>query len=204
VEFHPDLSLIIFDFDGTLFDLAVDWDGLRRELGVVPGGPETLGDAIQRLAATGDPLLDRVTAAEVAGVGARRIAPEVGQLLGRLSRHVALAICTRNSRHAVDRALSGVPGVPGGDQLVVVGREDVRRLKPDPEALQRALDRTGATGEGTLVVGDTYHDVQAARAIGARAAVVANPRLARRPEGADYYVDRLIDLMPLLTNGEHA
>ena len=43
--------------------------------------------------------------------------------------------------------------------------------------------------EHVVVVGDTFHDVDAARAAGARCVVVANERLARAPTGADHYIE---------------
>jgi len=48
----------------------------------------------------------------------------------------------------------------------VVRREDVRRIKPDPESLLLALDRLGLAPHETLNVGDTPLDVRAGTAAG--------------------------------------
>ena len=42
----PDLRLVVFDLDGTLLHLDVDWDRVRRLLGTDRTG-ETIGDAIR-------------------------------------------------------------------------------------------------------------------------------------------------------------
>ncbi|MGH3621324.1 MAG: HAD hydrolase-like protein, partial [Sciscionella sp.] len=49
----------------------------------------------------------------------------------------------------------------------------------------------GVPAGSCLLVGDTFHDVLAAAAAGVRSAVVRNPALTYRPDGADYYLDAL-------------
>ena len=192
--FGPDLRAVLFDFDGTLFDLEVDWAALRAGLALHAG--ETLGAAIQRFKDTGDPILERITAAEVAAVGDQRLDPAVVATLRGLAGRFALAVCTRNSRAAVMAALAGT-GLE--DTVLVVGREDVARLKPDPEAIEVALARVGARPEQAVLVGDTYHDVEAGRAAGTGVVVLVNERLARVPEGADRYVKVFTELPQLFT-----
>jgi HAD superfamily hydrolase (TIGR01509 family) len=53
-----------------------------------------------------------------------------------------------------------------GSFAAIVGRNDVRRIKPDPEALLLALDRMGLTPTEVLNVGDTPLDVRAGLAAG--------------------------------------
>lgn len=48
----------------------------------------------------------------------------------------------------------------------VIGVEDVTHPKPHPEGLERLLERLDAAPEQTLVVGDSYSDVQAAHNAG--------------------------------------
>jgi phosphoglycolate phosphatase len=49
---------------------------------------------------------------------------------------------------------------------VVVGREDVKRIKPDPEPIRLALERLGLEPDEVLCIGDTPLDVRAALAAG--------------------------------------
>jgi pyrophosphatase PpaX len=49
---------------------------------------------------------------------------------------------------------------------LTVGIEDVTRSKPHPEGLELLLGRMGAKAETTLVVGDSFADIQAAHAAG--------------------------------------
>jgi phosphoglycolate phosphatase len=189
VELGGDLKLLVFDLDGTLIHLDVDWDAVRTRLDL---GGGKVGEAIQRWVLAGDEEpLALVTAAELAAVDGRTVAADVAATLDRLASRYALAVCTRNSRLVAERVLGGVSG-----PVDIVGREDVRRLKPDPEGLRLLLARHGVAPAHAALVGDTFHDVQAARAAGMRSIVVRNDRLAFRPDGADHYVDALPDLAP--------
>lgn len=191
MELGGDLKLLVFDLDGTLIHLDVDWDAVRARLNL---GGGRVGDAIQRFVLAGDEAsLALVAECELAAVEGRTIATDVAAVLERLATRYALAVCTRNSRLVVERVLAGT-ALAG--RMSIVGREDVRRLKPDPEGLRLLLARHGVAPVHAALVGDTFHDVRAARAAGMRSIVVRNDRLAFRPDGADLYVDALPALAP--------
>src|SRR5262249_847700 len=56
-------------------------------------------------------------------------------------------------------------GIRGAFKTIVC-RDDVRRIKPDPEPLLLALERLGLAAEDVLHVGDTPLDVRAGLAAG--------------------------------------
>lgn len=179
------VSALLFDFDGTLFHLPVDYAALRRELGQPPR--TRIGPLLQRLVDDGDEAgLAVVTRHECAAAAAGSLTSGAADCLRSAGR---LAIVTRNSRTAVLAALG-----PLADGIAIVGREDVRRLKPDPEGVRTALARLGVGADRAALVGDTHHDVDAARAAGVRSVVVRNPLLDFTPAGADHYVDALTEL----------
>lgn len=181
-------SALILDFDGTLFDLPVDWPAVRAELGLPAAGSIT--DRMQRSIDVGDAAaMAVVTGHELAAVPQGRFTGGARRLLADVPSRCPTAVLTRNSAACVRAALGGL-----ADGVLIIGREDVRRLKPDPEGVHTALARLGAGPAACLLVGDTEHDVLAARAAGVRCAVVANPALAYRPEGADHYLDSLSTL----------
>jgi len=55
---------------------------------------------------------------------------------------------------------------------VIVGGEDVKAHKPDPESLHLALDKLGASAENTLYVGDSVVDAKTAQNLGVPFAAV--------------------------------
>jgi phosphoglycolate phosphatase-like HAD superfamily hydrolase len=71
------------------------------------------------------------------------------------------------------------------DDLLTVrtSKDDAEESKPDPEIVQAALKRAGATTDRTLMIGDTPYDVEAA----ARAGL---PTIALRCGG--YWPDRAL------------
>ncbi len=186
------INTVIFDFDGTLFDLAIDWQKLRQRLGVDES--VKLGELFESYVHAADPKLDIVRATELEAVGGRHLERNVVKMLKKLrDQRYNLAIFTRNARKTVMAALRNT----GLKDLYVVGHEDVQRLKPDPEGLRRILGHFKAGSNQAVVVGDTYHDLVAAHASGVRCILVKNEKLSYRPEGADYYINSLSDLPDL-------
>ena len=194
MELGQRLRALIFDFDGTLFHLGVDWDGVRRDLGL-EDSDEPLGAAMQRLAVSDDPLLASVTKRELAALGGRRVSFEVANVLEALTPRYGLAVLTRNSRRVVRCAFEGLSV---GRNLMIVGREDSPRLKPDTAGLYMIVRKLHLPAWRVAVVGDTRHDVDTARVAGACSIVVANELIAYQPTGADHYIKHVADLLPLL------
>ncbi|MFB6160347.1 MAG: HAD family hydrolase [Haloferacaceae archaeon] len=93
-----------------------------------------------------------------------------------------LGIVSNNQQATVDRFVETF----GFEDLfaTVYGREPsiagLRRMKPDPHYLHRALDDLGVAPADALFVGDSTADLRAAEAAGADAAFV------RRPHRRDY------------------
>ncbi|MGV9297756.1 HAD family hydrolase [Amycolatopsis sp. NPDC003676] len=183
-------KVLAFDFDGTLFRLPVDFGGLRAELGL--SAEDKLGELFQRWLDEGDTArLDVVTRFERASVAQGEFTDGARELLAELPSSYQLAVVTRNSRLCVEDALGNL-----ARGLHVIGREDVRRLKPDPEGVTAVLRHFGAAPEEAVLVGDTFHDVEAAHAAGVLSVVVRNDSLKFRPEGADRYLGTLRELLP--------
>lgn len=180
--FDQDVTTLIYDFDGTLFHLPVDWSAIHDELGVAPG--VTLGPELQRFMDDGEAAALAVVTKHERAVAARGSFTAGARAC--LTRPGNRAIVTRNSREAVLDALGKL-----AEGIFIVGREDVRRLKPDPEGVRLVLEHFGVKPTEAALIGDTYHDVQAARAAGVRSVIVHNPLLEYAPAGADRYLDDL-------------
>lgn len=167
---------VVYDLDGTLVRLAVDWDAVQtdvaalfRECGRDPSG--TLWDLLERAEATsgadaGD-LHGRVTEtiASHERAGARRserlptaenlLEAATGGPVGVVSLNAESACRLALDRHDLAESVGAV-----------VGRDSVPGRKPDPEPLVVALDRLGIDPDRALFVGDSPEDRECARRAG--------------------------------------
>lgn len=159
---------VIYDLDGTLVRLDVDWDDVRERCRAVLHARDVdTGDAdiweLRELAEEHNALdrLDDVIA-EFEREGAyscERLA-----LTRELPREVPVGVVSLNAEAAVRIALE----LYGLDRHVdvVVGRDTVETVKPDPEPLLYSADRLGVPPGRTLFVGDSESDAVAARRAG--------------------------------------
>jgi HAD superfamily hydrolase (TIGR01509 family) len=83
---------------------------------------------------------------------------------------------------------------------VMISAEDAPALKPDPAPLLLALERLGQPPETAIMVGDSAHDIHAARALGIRvvAATYGFPGAEIMRYRPDAFIDDIRDLPALL------
>jgi len=190
---------IIFDFDGTLATLTIDFALMRRKVLALAEAllPEDafpldptfdalpvleLLERLTILAPSGEDALELASRARLAITAQELDSAREGQLFAftrpMLSRLVELrlatGVITRNCTAAVKTVFPDVERACG----VLLAREDVPRVKPDPAHLLAALARLGATPERTLMVGDHPMDIETARRAGCSAAAVASGHTA--------------------------
>ena len=176
---------VLFDLDGTLIHQTIDFDHMRRAvlavvarfgLAVEPLAALPSLEAIARAAAAlerrapgaGGPLTWEaqrvITSIELAAAEGADAFDGVPEALAALrAAGYRVGIVTRNCRPAVERVLARRP-LPCD---VLLTRDDVCRVKPDPEQLLIALRRLGVAGVDALMCGDHAMDVIAGRRVGA-------------------------------------
>jgi len=210
------LKAILFDFDGTLIRQSIDFDfmrqvvlGIARRHGVVA---EAFGympvleildrvreELVSRDGNQGQALLEEahraVVEIELAAAEKARAFPGVPEMLDRLhASGFQVGIVTRNCRVAVERVLERVPM----HHDVLLTRDDVAQVKPDPRHLLSALEALDAAPAQAVMVGDHPMDVLAGRRIGAKTVGVLPPGMtAERFAGAepDLLLTRVTDLL---------
>ena len=159
---------VVYDLDGTLVRLAVDWDQVRTEAAAVlcdhglDPGDDTLWELLERAEAADSAA--RVL--EVIAAHERRGARDSRQLATatELPRPVPVAVCSLNCEAACRTALETHD--LAGHVDAVVGRDTVSEHKPAPEPLLAALDRLGVSPEAAVFVGDTETDATTAAEAG--------------------------------------
>ncbi|MCX4434858.1 HAD family hydrolase [Streptomyces mirabilis] len=176
---------VLFDFDGPLCRLFPDDSSksLARELrGVVAlrgaGGlltqeartsidPQVVLRTVDRVRPGSDLVAELeklLVRGEVAAAAIAPPTPDAALLVGRLAKAgVRVAVATNNSPEAVEVYLARVDLHKYFKGHIHGRTDDPRRLKPDPDSLQRALRELKAEPHDALMIGDTPTDLDAAR-----------------------------------------
>jgi len=183
----PPVSAVVFDFDGTLVRTDIDFASIRGRLREYFIANDCWDEALfqryilemvdnvcarldrQKAQEVRREAMEIVHAGEVAACERGEPYPGVPEALEELERRgYRLGIFTRNSRTCCELVLSRHRLLHD----VLLTRDDVGNVKPDPEHLQQTLAQLGVRPECALVVGDHHTDVETAVACGAHAAGV--------------------------------
>jgi phosphoglycolate phosphatase len=201
--------LAVFDLDGTLVDSVDDLHAsvthALATLGLPPRSREEVRSFVgegarvllARAVAPRDELIEPALAAwrvHYAEHCLDRTLPYPGipALLAGAGR--TLAVLTNKPGAMARKILDGL-GLLGHFAAVVGGDEAPR--KPDPTGLRELMVRVGSTPPGTVLIGDSRHDVETARAAGVEVVAVtwglgSRAELARA--GATRFAESAADL----------
>jgi phosphoglycolate phosphatase len=178
------LKAIVFDFDGTLAELHLDFAEMKRQLGILaqeyfsdvlqpPQIPalewlETLAVRLhQRDEAAAFEFEERASLLikdlELKAAHRGSLFPFTRAILRELQQGgVKIAIITRNCEEAVRIVFPDLDRYCEG----FLARDHVHRVKPDPDHLLQALEKIGASPETALMVGDHPLDMQTGQRAG--------------------------------------
>lgn len=164
-------DVVLFDLDGTIADLVVDWGAVRDDVArslAIETGMELDGglgkmitEAMAVLGSRGKDIIARILAGHESRAKVRPI-PAGLALLRRALETVPVGIVSNNMHRTVLRALNTCR--VDDDHIIIVGFDDVERIKPDPQGINMALSRIGRTPDRAVYVGNSDVDRQAAQA----------------------------------------
>ena len=224
-EFKP--SAIVWDLDGTLVDSAPDLasalntvldkrgffthsvDTVRTMIG--NGVPKLVERGFNAVGVRPDPeQLDELIAVFVKEYKAcatdnTRPYPGVVEALQEIqSMNIPMGVCTNKPEAFTKQILEGL-GLSGYFSSVV-GGDSTSARKPDPEPVLACLHGLVAEPASSLMIGDSVHDVHAARAAGVTIGVVPwGYRSAPVEElGADFVLHDLAGLPGMIRDAGQA
>ena len=210
------LKFIVFDFDGTLAELHIDFNEMKRRMAVLAREhlPVEFNSSLPPVLEWMESLAMRLDASNPrAGAEFRRKghaliremeleAAHRGRLfdytrpilLDLRRRGIGVAIITRNCEQAVRIVFPDLEGYC----RVFLARDHVPRVKPDPDHLFRALEKAAWEPATTLMVGDHPLDIQTGRRAGVLTAGVSSGRASREDlagSGANWTAGNCEELM---------
>lgn len=190
--FGTSVKTIVFDLDGTLHDLNVNWESVRNKLKIDQN--LKIQEYIDRSDYKQKSIIyDILDEAEQEAFG-NGFNPKVIKILEDLIRDYTLIIFSRNSEKIINEYLARASTLLS-EQVLVVGRNIDSALKPDVSNL---LERHNI-GNNSVIVGDTYHDIEAAESLNIPCIIVRNKRNDFIPKGANYYVNSLEEATELIS-----
>ena len=178
----------LFDMDGTLTVPHLDFDRIKREMGI---GNGPILESLEAL--TGD---QKIAAAAVLHRHERESA-ESSELMEGCQpllrwiddQKIPRALITRNSRLSVNTVMQK-------HKLffeVIISREDCRH-KPQPDPLFLACNKMAVDVKNAWMIGDGSHDVKAGNAAGARTVWISHRQPRDFPDEPWQVVDDLLQL----------
>ena len=207
------ISLIVYDFDGTLvdtlFDIADAVNLSLNELGLRTLSRETIrkyvGKGVERLMAQSiNGYADLARAVELFRkhysenqMNHTRFYPSGREILDHF-RDKKQAICSNKPEDFVRRILQSLESLDPFD--AILGGDSVKSKKPDPEGMLHLLDRFQCAPEMAVLVGDSPVDIETGKRAGVYTCVV-NYGLGDPKEiasvGPDCSIDHLSELKDL-------
>jgi len=209
------LNAVVFDFDGTLALLNVDFKAMRLDIlglaasfGVSDDGLEGLfvlemiAEIRRRIGRVApgqeglfsDRALKRVTDRELAGAAGSSLFPGVREMLVELKRRgIKRGILTRNCLEAVTAVFPDI----GDYSEAVATRDDTVRVKPHPDHIRTVLRILDENPAKTAMVGDHPMDIRVGKEVGALSVGVLTGYSAAsdlQEAGADLILERASDI----------
>jgi len=186
-------SAVIFDLDGTLTKPYLDFDAIRREIGIASG---TILEAVAAMPPTERPRAEAILqrhewdAAHNATLhdGAAETVAAC-----RAGGH-SVAVLTRNARAVVDFVLRRF-----GLVFDAIRTREDGAIKPSAEPVLSICEQLKADPSQSWMVGDYLFDILSGQAAGARTVLMIGD--GERPEyadKADFVIRRLPELLPIV------
>jgi phosphoglycolate phosphatase len=213
------IKTIIFDFDGTLAKLNIDFNQMREAVGklilsydinrdelhkgfvleMIDQSKEILNQLspkkADRFIYEANTIIENI---EIEAASKGELFDHTRELFVFLkSQGISCGIITRNCNKAVKIIFPDILTYCP----VVICRDDVNNVKPHPEHLKTALDRLGSAAEKSLMIGDHPIDIKTGRNAGTKTCGVLTARTHRNDfieAGADLVLPHAADILNII------
>jgi phosphoglycolate phosphatase len=215
------IKTIIFDFDGTLAKLNIDFQEMREAivklilscgitenelhtdfvLEMIDSAEAILMQRSERRAKyfidTANSIIEEI---EIQAANNGELFDGTKKLLKSLeTQEIFCGIITRNCAKAIEIVFPDILSYCP----VVVCRDDVKKVKPHPEHLNTALNKLGISAEYALMIGDHPLDIKAGRNSGTNTCGVLTGHFQKKyfiEAGADLVLPQAADILNIINS----
>ena len=186
---HKDIKAVLFDFDGTLVFLPINYDRMRYKLkelfsqfGIKSDFHpliDSIEDSLLKLENVSKPLAkvikekvySIVDEEELKSIENAELANDAKEVLSALKmNNKKIAIISRNGEKCITECISRL-NITKPD--LIVSRNDVNKLKPDPEHIMVAVNKFKLKPSQVILVGDSYHDIECGKKLNVKTILVS-------------------------------
>jgi HAD superfamily hydrolase (TIGR01509 family) len=189
------IKAVIFDLDGTITEPFLDFDAIRRDIGLAANSGTILEEMRHMTAQEKQRAFAIIERHEEIAVANSTLNVGTKQTLDWLTEQgIPVGVITRNRKASV----IGVARKHDLNFAAIVDRED-GPVKPDAYGILKLCRLFHAQPRETIMVGDYIHDIQAAKAAGAIAVLLKNHAQADEfALCADYSIMRIDELITII------
>jgi HAD superfamily hydrolase (TIGR01549 family) len=176
---YEDIDAVIFDLDGTIAKLHVDWELMKLDIkrylhsnyNVVKAPKnlnEDLDDTLEKLGKEAESGVNRIIEEhELRNMEEVEAIKDTITLIKKFKDNgKKLVVFSTNMRRTVETVLSNL----GLDKYFdfIVAREDVKRHKPNPEGLSKIINHLRVSKSRVLYIGNDWKDTKVGKSIGVK------------------------------------
>ncbi|MQY69306.1 MAG: HAD-IA family hydrolase [Firmicutes bacterium] len=191
-----EITTVLFDFDGTLIQLNLDFPNLYQEayslierygIDISPYRGLFLIELEEAITASlqrNNPekakrfqkeMREFLRKREIMAAKEAEVVPGACHTLKRLKKKgIKIGIVTRNCKEAVEIGL----GKNDFAYDLLLTRDDIRPVKPEPHSLEKALKVLTSKPEETIMIGDHPIDIRAGKKVGVKTVAVLSGKKA--------------------------
>jgi HAD superfamily hydrolase (TIGR01509 family) len=194
------IKTVIFDFDGTITRPLLDFELIRKEMNLTNKSGSILEEMEKMTAKQKKSALEILDRHEKHAAENATLNPNAHQTLKKLAeKNINIAILTRNTRENTLLVTEKF-----NLKFDIIVDRTLEPTKPHPHGVLWICEKFRTPPNQTILVGDFLHDLQCAKAAGAKAVLLeTRVNKGKYTKEADFVINSLEKVLKIIDNNNH-